>query len=78
MILEKGVRPVIAVDLVEMGRRVMDDFMKFLLSVGENFKRVERALLKGHAFFLSLSSTQFPYHNSSKGVIIMTAYYDYG
>ena len=36
---------------MEMGRRVMGDFMKFLLSVGENFKRVERALLEGHAFF---------------------------
>ena len=35
-ILEKGVRPVIGVDLVETSRRVMDDFMKFLLSVGEN------------------------------------------
>lgn len=77
-ILEKGVRPVIGVDLVETSRRVMGDFMKFLLSVGENFKRVERALLERCAFFLSLSSNQFPYHNTSKGVIIMAAYYDYG
>lgn len=63
--LGKGVRPVVGPDLVKLGRR--DGYMKFLLSVGENSKRAERDLLKRLAFFLSLSSNQFPYHETSKG-----------
>ena len=49
--LGKGVRSIVGLDLVELGRRVRDGFMKFLLSVGENSKRVEKALLKRLAFF---------------------------
>lgn len=65
--LGKGVRPVVGPDLVKLGRRVRAGCMKFLLSVGENSKRAERDLLKRLAFFLSLSSNQFPYHETSKG-----------
>lgn len=65
--LGKGVRPVVGLDLVELGRRVRDGFMKFLLSVGENSKRVEKALLKRLVFFLSLSLNQVPYHETGKG-----------
>lgn len=69
----KGVSPFTGLDLVELAGRAKEGSMKLLLSVGENFKRVERALLKRQAFFLSLSSNQFPYHDTSKG----NNYHDY-